>query len=181
MAWFIAQSGPRIWCSISKIECITTFFAQISGQKDTGQESQPDSQAKKTVRIHDCKTHGTNVMCEVLAHNIGKKTGTRRSVCKLCTPSVMCSHGSRRSDCELCSPGVNARRNKRTRDKKERETFYGKGCWSLLSTNIKTTSHPASSLCTAVAAWSLRAYSTASRQQKYQGALFQEGRRTRRR
>ena len=45
MAWFIAQSEPHIQASISKIECITTFFAQISAQKDTGQQSQPDSQA----------------------------------------------------------------------------------------------------------------------------------------
>jgi hypothetical protein len=29
--------------------------------------------SKKTVRIRDCKTHGKNVMCEVSAHNIGKK------------------------------------------------------------------------------------------------------------
>jgi hypothetical protein len=55
--------------------------------------------SKKTVRIRDCKTHGTNVMCEVSAHNIGKKTGTRIRNCELCTPSVMCSHGSRRSGC----------------------------------------------------------------------------------
>jgi hypothetical protein len=33
MAWFIAQSGPHIQASISKIECITTFFAQISAKK----------------------------------------------------------------------------------------------------------------------------------------------------
>ena len=58
MAWFIAQSGPHIQASISKIECITTFFAQISAQKETGQESQPDSQAavekKDEDWEHDC-------------------------------------------------------------------------------------------------------------------------------
>ena len=46
MAWFIAQSGPHIQASISKIECITTFFAQISAQKETARENDPDSQAR---------------------------------------------------------------------------------------------------------------------------------------
>jgi hypothetical protein len=38
MAWFIAQSGPRIWCSISKIECITTFSSDFRPKRHRPRE-----------------------------------------------------------------------------------------------------------------------------------------------